>query len=207
MRWLVVIPVKPLAAAKRRLRGAVPDPAHGDLVLAMALDTVAAALSLADVLVVCDEQTVREATLELGAQAVPDKPQAGLNAALRFGADGAQGPVAALAADLPALRPADLAAALSAAGGVGVRAFVPDFSGTGTTLLSAPAGRSLDPRFGTGSARAHRASGARSLAGDWPTLRHDVDTPADLVRAEALGLGVHTAHLLADVRLHTDVGR
>jgi 2-phospho-L-lactate guanylyltransferase len=198
VRWLVVVPVKPLTAAKRRLRGAVPDPAHGDLVLAMALDTVAAALTLGDVLVVCDDFAVREATQELGAQAVPDKPQAGLNAALRFGADQATGAVAALAADLPALRPADLAAALAAAERE-LRAFVPDFSGTGTTLLTARAANELDPRFGVESARAHRASGARPLPGDWPTLRHDVDTPADLARAESLGFGRHTARLLAGV--------
>jgi 2-phospho-L-lactate guanylyltransferase len=199
VRWLVVIPVKPLTAAKRRLRGAVPDPAHSDLVLAMALDTVAAVLRLADVMVVCDDFAVREATHELGAQAVPDKPQAGLNAALRFGSDQATGAVAALAADLPALRPAELAAALSAAERE-PRAFVPDVSGTGTTLLTALAGYDLDPRFGVESARAHRVSGARSLPGDWPTLRHDVDTPADLARAEVLGLGHHTARLLATAR-------
>ena len=198
MRWLVVVPVKPLTAAKRRLRGAVPDPAHGDLVLAMALDTVAAALPVADVLVVCDDLAVREATQELGAQGVPDKPQAGLNAALRFGADLATGAVAALTADLPALRPADLAAALAATQN-GFRSFVADVSGTGTTLLTAPAGDVLDPRFGVDSARAHRASGALPLSGDWPTLRRDVDTPADLAEAATFGLGPYTARLLTNV--------
>jgi 2-phospho-L-lactate/phosphoenolpyruvate guanylyltransferase len=202
VRWLVVVPVKPLTAAKRRLRGAVPDPAHGDLVLAMALDTVAAALTVADVLVVCDDFTVREATQGLGAQGVPDKPQAGLNAALRFGAERATGVVAALTADLPALRPADLAAALTAARTAAQdagRTFVADRAGTGTTLLTARAGHVLDPRFGADSARAHAASGAVPLAGDWPTLRHDVDTPADLAQAKVLGLGPHTTHLLAGV--------
>ncbi|MGH3739210.1 MAG: 2-phospho-L-lactate guanylyltransferase, partial [Micromonosporaceae bacterium] len=48
-----------------------------------------------------------------------------------------------------------------------------------------------------GSARAHAAGGAVELHGDWPSLRRDVDTAADLSAAAALGLGVRTAGLLA----------
>src|SRR5919204_619987 len=68
-------------------------------------------------------------------------------------------------------------------------AIVPDASGTGTTLLTAPSGAALNPRFGTGSAAAHAASGAVPLVGPWPSLRRDVDTAADLRAAAALGLG------------------
>jgi 2-phospho-L-lactate guanylyltransferase len=57
----------------------------------------------------------------------------------------------------------------------------------------------LDPRFGPGSAAAHAASGARPLHGDWPTLRRDVDTDADLADAARLGLGPRTARLLASL--------
>jgi 2-phospho-L-lactate guanylyltransferase len=83
-------------------------------------------------------------------------------------------------------------------GGVGPasshhRGFVPDVPGTGTTLLAAPPGVPLDPRFGPGSAAAHAASGAIRLEGDWPSLRQDVDTPADLVAAARLGLGPRSA--------------
>jgi 2-phospho-L-lactate/phosphoenolpyruvate guanylyltransferase len=52
-----------------------------------------------------------------------------------------------------------------------------------------PPGGDLDPHFGPGSAVAHAASGARPLDGDWPSLRRDVDTPADLTAAARLGLG------------------
>jgi 2-phospho-L-lactate guanylyltransferase len=122
---------------------------------------------------------------------VPDRPEAGLNRAFAHGAELAAGsPVAALAGDLPALRPAELGAALSAADGR--RAFVPDAAGTGTTLLAAPAGTPLDPRFGPGSAAAHARSGAQPLAGPWPSLRRDVDTAADLAAAAAIGLGDRT---------------
>ncbi|PWR10558.1 2-phospho-L-lactate guanylyltransferase, partial [Micromonospora acroterricola] len=82
-------------------------------------------------------------------------------------------------------------------GRAGVRRCVPDAPGGGTVLLAAPPGVPLDPRFGVGSAAAHAASGALPLTGDWPSLRRDVDTAADLTAAARLGLGPRTAALLA----------
>ncbi|MER7420801.1 2-phospho-L-lactate guanylyltransferase, partial [Micromonospora peucetia] len=102
-------------------------------------------------------------------------------------------------ADLPALRPAELAAALHAAQAPPpeVRRYVADAPGRGTVLLAAPPGVPLDPRFGVGSAAAHAASGALALTGDWPSLRRDVDTADDLAAAARLGLGPCTAALAA----------
>jgi hypothetical protein len=51
-KWVLVVPVKRLAAAKSRLRGALPDTAHERLALALAQDTVAAAVRCAEVVVV-----------------------------------------------------------------------------------------------------------------------------------------------------------
>ncbi len=79
----------------------------------------------------------------------------------------------------------------------GGRAFVADAEGTGTTLLVAAPGVTLDPRFGGGSAARHAASGAAALDGEWPGLRRDVDTPADLAAALALGVGPATRAALA----------
>jgi 2-phospho-L-lactate/phosphoenolpyruvate guanylyltransferase len=197
--WTLVIPVKPLGTAKTRLRGALPGVPHERLVLALAVDTVAAARECAEVCVVSDDPTVRREATALGARVLPDEPRAGLNAALAFGAAYAYQEnnwIAALAADLPALRTADLAAALLAAAAEPGRSYVPDADGTGTTLLAAASGAELDPRFGPGSAAAHAGSGARPLAGDWPSLRRDVDTGADLAQAARLGLGPRTASLL-----------
>jgi 2-phospho-L-lactate/phosphoenolpyruvate guanylyltransferase len=205
-RWVVVVPVKRLAAAKTRLRGSVAGVPHERLVLALAQDTVRGALAcplVAEVVVVTDDPAAAAAVGRLGARVVPDLPDAGLNAAIGYGAAVTARPdqgvaatarpdrgVAAVTADLPALRPAELAAALRAVSG---RSFVPDAAGTGTTLLAAPPGTDLDPRFGPDSAARHAASGARRLDGDWPSLRRDVDTGADLARAAVLGLGPHTA--------------
>jgi 2-phospho-L-lactate guanylyltransferase len=205
--WVAVIPVKRLAMAKTRLRGAVPGIPHDDLVLAMAGDTLAAVLACPVVeraLVVTDDPAAASVLTGLGAVRVPDDPDAGLNAALARGARLAAGwPVVALTADLPALRPPELAAALTALAGRGdghARGYVPDAIGTGTAMLAARAGVDLDPRFGPGSARAHAASGAVRLDGDWPTLRQDVDTAADLAAATALGLGRYTADLVGAAR-------
>ncbi len=229
MSWTVIVPVKRLATAKTRLRDALragqgpghPDPAHaGDadtstheaLVLAMALDTIAGALASPVVgrvvVVTTDPVTGEEATL-LGAEVIPDVPDAGLNPALayaaaqvrRTGIPGMEPGVAALTADLPALRGTDLTDALrraeEAAHSLGprvlARAFVADAAGTGTVLLAAPPGAVLEPCFGADSAAAHEASGAVPLAGAWPSLRRDVDTPADLAAAFLLGVGPRTA--------------
>jgi 2-phospho-L-lactate guanylyltransferase len=184
--WTLLVPVKRLAHAKSRLSAALPPAPRADLVLDMARSTVAAALAcpvVSQVRVVTADPIVRRA-LPL-VEFVSD-PGGGLNAALRRAA--ALAPpslgVAALTADIPALRPSELAAALTASA---VRSFVPDLPGTGTVLLAAPAGVPLDPRFGAGSAAAHEASGAVRLDGDWPTLRRDVDTADDLAAAYALG--------------------
>ncbi|MEO3779159.1 2-phospho-L-lactate guanylyltransferase [Micromonospora sp. B11E3] len=204
--WTVVVPVKRLGVAKSRLRGALPGVPHEELALALAADTVAAARAcpaVADVVVVTDDPRVAAAAGAAGARTVPDAPDAGLNAAFRHGAGVATANggawVVGLTADLPALRPDELAAALVAvaAGPSGVRRFVADAPGSGTVLLAAPPGVPLDPRFGAGSAAAHLASGALPLAGDWPTLRRDVDTAADLAAAARLGLGARSAALAA----------
>jgi 2-phospho-L-lactate guanylyltransferase len=200
---VLVIPVKRLAAAKTRLGGELGS-RRRDLALAFAVDTVTAALSTpgVHVLVVTDDEAARAAVVEAGADVVPDLPDAGLNAALVYAAGRArdQHPhvdVGALAADLPALRPAELAAAISAVGVDG--GFVCDAAGDGTTLLLAAHDQPLRPRFGPGSAQAHRADGLLEIGAGLPSLRRDVDTAADLAAAARLGLGGRTAELLQGI--------
>jgi 2-phospho-L-lactate guanylyltransferase len=197
----VVVPVKRLRLAKSRLYAVGrPRPEHEELALSLALDTVAAALAAAAVervFVVTDDPAAREAMAGAGAWVLPDTPDAGLNPALAHGAAAAmqRSPhdgVALLSADLPALRPAELDAALAAAAGHD-SAFVADARGTGTTLLATAPGRPVRPRYGQASAAAHRAAGAVELTGEWPSLRNDVDTAADLRTAAELGLGPATS--------------
>ncbi len=140
--------------------------------------------------------------IALGAEVVPDTPDAGLNAALVYAAGQARirhpgADVGALSADLPALRPNDLAEAMSAVGVAG--GFVCDVSGDGTTLLLAARGQPLRPRFGLASAQAHRADGLPEVRAPVPSLRQDVDTTADLEAAARLGLGPRTVEVLRDI--------
>src|SRR5487761_1768640 len=159
--WSVVIPVKVLARAKSRLTG-LAGARRPELALALAADTVAAAVGcpeVAAVIVVSDDQAAS----------------------------------GALAADLPALRPAELGRALRAAARW-PEAFVPDAAGSGTTLYTAAAGTRFQPRFGPGSRQRHRSAGVAELdLTGIPGLRRDVDTPADLDSAAELGLGPRTA--------------
>jgi 2-phospho-L-lactate guanylyltransferase len=203
--WAVVVPAKRLAVAKTRLRSVTEElgrAGHDDLVLALLADTVAAAMgcpAVASVLVVTDDPAAAGVVGELGALVVPDRPDAGLNPALEHGFSVAgAGAVAALSSDLPALRPAELDAALRAAT-CAPRCFVADAHGTGTTLLTA-LGLPLDPRFGVASAAAHRESGAHPLVGPWPGLVQDVDTGADLDAAVALGVGPWTSSFVQSLR-------
>jgi 2-phospho-L-lactate/phosphoenolpyruvate guanylyltransferase len=207
----LVVPVKSLHLAKSRLRGPLTDgeSAHRRLALAMARDTIAAAaaaVAVRRVLAICSDPSAAQVLGADGVEVVADEPDAGLNPALRHGTTllRAHAPTAvtgALHADLPALRPHELDAALAAfAEAHAARAFCPDRAGTGTTLLLAAPGAELDPRFGHGSASAHTASGAVRLEGPWPSLRCDVDTEADLAEAARLGLGRHTSGALAGHR-------
>lgn len=203
--WGVVVPVKRLALAKSRL-SSFGDDLRQDLALAFAADVVEAALGCRDVvevLVVTDDLRAAAALAALGARIAPDGPGAGLNPALVHGSDllragdAALG-VATLSADLPALRPQDLATALLQVA-TGSRAFVADAAGDGTTLLAAGPSASLRPAFGPASRRQHLDSGAVELVAA-VGLRHDVDTPTDLALVLRLGVGRHTAALAAQVR-------
>ncbi|MCS0604310.1 2-phospho-L-lactate guanylyltransferase [Streptomyces sp. LP11] len=200
MQWTLVIPLKPLARAKSRLADTAADGVRPALALAFAQDTVAAALTctgVADVVVVTDDATARRELAALGARIVPDPPGGGLNAALEHGTTAARerrpdAPVAALNADLPALRPAELARVLAAASAF-PRAFLADAASLGTTLLAAGPERELRPAFGLDSRARHQASGAVELRlAGVESVRQDVDTGEDLRAALSLGVGPYT---------------
>lgn len=208
----LIVPMKPPRVGKSRLRGALAYPAdderHAELVLALAADTLSAVISapgVRRVLVVATDPRTLDDLRPLGVEIVRQPAVTGptgldgLNAALRHGEsvlrrDDPASVIGALQADLPALRPEELDAALAEA--AGRRAFTADRPGSGTTLLLSAPGGPLDPRFGVGSAYAHTQSGAFPLGLDAPSLRSDVDTPGDLTHACSLGVGKHTAVIL-----------
>lgn len=215
--WTVVLPVKVLARAKSRL-AVLAGARRSELALALASDTVCAVLDCPDVahvLVVTSDLVAGPRLAALGARVVGDEPGGGLNAALVHGAAVAKrvwpaSGIAALAADLPALRPAELSRALRGAAngawvngavtGAGVAAFVADAAGVGTTMYAVPPGTAFRPRFGGASRARHTAGGGHELdLPDIPGLRRDVDTPEDLRAAVALGVGARTASLAGEL--------
>jgi 2-phospho-L-lactate/phosphoenolpyruvate guanylyltransferase len=200
--WSVIVPVKRPEVAKTRLAD-LAGSRRPAIARAFAADTVAAALAcpeVAEVVVVTDDVQTAEAVTAMGATVVDDAPDAGLNAALRHGAEVARArrpgaPTAALSADLPALRPDEFATALRAAA-AHPAAFVADVAGIGTTLYAVTGGTPFRPRFGGRSRATHRAAGAVEVAlAQIPSVRRDVDDAVDLWDALRLGVGPRTAAL------------
>jgi 2-phospho-L-lactate guanylyltransferase len=200
--WSVIVPVKRPEVAKTRLAD-LAGSRRPAVARAFAADTVAATLAcpeVAEVVVVTDDVETAEAVTAMGATVVDDAPDAGLNAALRHGAEVARtrrpgAPTAALSADLPALRPDELATALRAAA-AHPAAFVADVAGIGTTLSAVTGGTPFRPRFGGRSRATHRAAGAVEVVlAEIPSVRRDVDDAVDLWDALRLGVGPRTAAL------------
>ncbi|MFI8567309.1 2-phospho-L-lactate guanylyltransferase [Rhodococcus sp. NPDC078407] len=216
----VLIAVKDLATAKSRLSAEFSGPERTRLVLAMLSDTVSAAgaVSVVDsVTVVTPDPLVADTARRIGARVLDEPigdpalpPDARLNNAFASAAavvrretlGGGRSrhddrvDIIALQADLPAMRPAELAQAYADAHRGG-RSLVVDHHGTGTAaLILKDSPGELEPLFGLDSARRHAESGAPKLDGHWPGLRLDVDTAVDVRRAHRLGVGPATAAVL-----------
>ena len=198
-RFSLLVPVKDGRGAKTRLAG-VDRAGRAELMDAFARDAIGAALRtpLVEVHVVGDPASMAALATDLGVLVVPDEGEGDLNQALRRAAARVARPgvgLAVMLGDLPCLDTVDLERALAHEG----RGYVADAAGTGTTLLFAPPGTDLDPRFGPESAAAHAASGATAVPGELVSLRLDVDTSGDLERAIDLGVGSHTTAVLARI--------
>ena len=198
-QFVVLVPVKDPDVGKSRLQ--VPAHLRPGLASAFALDTVHAAREadgVAEVLVVTADAGFAAVVAELGFARLGDAGDLNESLTAAAAAVRERHPTArpvALCADLPCLRPADLAAALR---GVpdGLPAYVADAAGSGTTMYAA-AYDDFAPRFGPASAAAHARSGAVPLAGALATVRHDVDDEASLVAAMRLGVGRFTQDVVS----------
>ena len=196
---VVLLPVKPPSVGKSRL-AVLPDDLRRELAAAFALDTASACLAagVGQVLAVTDDAQFADRLRDLGCAVIPDGQVGDLNACLRLAAAEAsrRWPAlvpAAVCADLPALRPGELTAALVAAP-TDAAGFVVDARGTGTTMyVAGHAG--FAPEFGAESRAMHLSSGAVEITGELVSLRHDVDDLDDLRRVLILGVGAHTRGL------------
>jgi 2-phospho-L-lactate guanylyltransferase len=194
--WAVLLPVKNTPQAKSRL-SSLPAGVRAELAQAFFADVRTAALD-----------TPQVGQIIVVGDVVPDfthpkvtyvaDPSAGLNPALVHASTlvAPNTGILALMADLPAISPAEISAALAEAENF-ARSFICDAEGIGTTALMAHTPAELDPRFGPRSRAAHAASGAVELQlPDLAGMRRDVDTEVGLWDAERLGVGAHTQAVL-----------
>jgi 2-phospho-L-lactate guanylyltransferase (CobY/MobA/RfbA family) len=223
-RIIALIPVRGLEGAKARLGEALDAEERRALVERLLARTVAAAAAtpgVAEVVVVSPDPEVLALAAALGARGVGQE-DGGLNEGLAAGrawaaAAGADA-VIVIPADLPAVSAAELgriverarahaasrptagptteAAAGSPAGAL--VALVTDRAGSGTNVLLVAPPDAIAFHFGEGSRDAHaaaaRAAGAAYVEITGP-LDLDLDTPGDLLAAEAAGLGGLRAEL------------
>src|ERR687898_2847028 len=176
----VVVPVKAFTAAKLRLAGVLEPAERAALARRMAGVVVSAAAPL-HVVVVCDDEAVRDWALDLGARVVWC-PERGLNGAVADGvahlaAEGVERAIVAHA-DLPLATRLDWVADFP-----GVT-LVPDRRRDGTNVAAVPTTAGFTFHYGGGSFASHPAEAPplglpARLVSD-PFLGWDVDLPGDL---------------------------
>jgi 2-phospho-L-lactate/phosphoenolpyruvate guanylyltransferase len=193
----VVIPVRTFEGAKSRLGAVLDAEERRDLVERLLRRTVAAALAtpgVSDVVVVSPDPEVLAVASTAGARPLLQVSR-GLNPALQE----ARAVISAerllvIPADLPAVGPGALAAVLAAGDAAGAPSVVlaPDRHGRGTNALLLAPPDVIDPAFGGDSRAAHAwlASSADAAYTEVSgALSLDIDTPDDLLLAEALLIG------------------
>ena len=198
-RTWALVPIRGLETAKTRLGEDLDPEERVELVTNLLRRTLVAtrdARRIAGTVVVTMDPDAAGIAKELRAIGLVERAP-GLNAAIEAArsvavARGATA-VLVLPADLPSVSAQAIDELQVAADGVaeparGLAAAVPDRHGLGTNaLLISPPG-AIDPAFGEASRAAHaaraEAAGVRWLELDGP-LTLDLDTPADLIAAEA----------------------
>jgi 2-phospho-L-lactate guanylyltransferase len=187
---VLLVPQKDLDLAKSRLF--LTPARRRELAVAMLRSTLRAATAarFTAVFVVLDNPADAGEVADL--DVVPLHPgTVGLNAALTAAEEAvrtlwATVPLTVMPADLALATPALIDRSLRCAARY-ERAFIPDISGMGTTMLFAGPGASLRPAYGQQSAAVHEQQGAHRLTHqDLTLLRHDVDDVSGLAVANRL---------------------
>ena len=205
---VVLVPMKPLAAAKERLAPALDPSERRRLSLAMLADVITAVQRFDRVWVLNSDREVAELAHDSNVESVADPaPGAGLNASLaaatfdavRVGATG----VLVVSADLPCLSAEHLAAFVAEPG----VAIGPDRARVGTNVLWREPGDLIDVAFGPNSFAAHtelaHAAGSPPLVMWRGGLPIDVDTTDDLAFAWRHGVGTATRGTLEELGIAT----
>lgn len=196
-RVIAVIPVGALDGAKSRLGAVLDAEERRDLVTRLVETTIGAVVgvgpAIAETIVVTPDDEVRALALDAGARPLRQRGH-GLNAGLRQArdeaVDGGASAMLILPIDLPRVSIEAVIAVLDVLEDhrPPLVAIVTDRHGRGTNALLLCPPDVIDPMFGGDSRDAHvaaaRAAGATVLELDGP-LAHDLDTPEDLLLAQA----------------------
>lgn len=193
MTTQIVIPVKRLPGALRRLSGVLDPRERGLLQEAMLRDMLVACVGtdgVDEVLVVTSDDTAIRRATEAGARWLPDHdPPRGINAAVAVGRrDAAERGHRAvvLTADLPLIQPDDITAVVSTPCPAPGVVLVPSHTGLGTNALLMDPPAVFRTRLGEDSRARHQASAREVGCGYHEVERErialDIDTPEDLRR-------------------------
>ena len=207
---VAIVPVRGLERAKTRLGEALDPEERRALVEGLLRRTIRSAITTPGIRAVAVVSPDPEALAVAGDTGAVTLPQGGggLNEGLADGRTWARelGATALLVipADLPAIGPGELGLVLAAAGdklaairsadtpATSLVVLIPDRAGEGTNLLLLAPPGAIPFQFGPGSRAAHAGAAARAgatyLELEGP-LGLDLDTPDDLLAAEAVGLG------------------
>jgi 2-phospho-L-lactate guanylyltransferase len=200
-----LVPAKTLAEAKGRLADALNPDERSDLALAMLEDvlrTLNDARSVSDVSVVSPDSAVLELSARLGAQPIAESAKVrGINEALTHALRAMSphpGALLVVLGDVPGISGAEIERLLAKLPPRGIAA-APSSDGGTSALAMRPAGV-IPFQFGPDSFTAHRAAAARFQVEfervDLPSLRLDVDTPADVRQLLTEGRDSATRRLL-----------
>lgn len=209
----ILIPVKDLSQAKRRLTGTVPLEARTRLARAMLEDVFSAVAGVrprVPVFVVSSDSAVLAAARARGWECLPESVQhsesRSVDAASRICAARGVSALLRLPIDIPLVRPADIEAVLAACPLAPGAVLVPSRSASGTNALLRTPPDLFPSHFGPGSLHKHLEEAGRRRAYTRllrnPRIELDVDDESDLrALAARKDLGEHTAAVLRELRL------
>jgi 2-phospho-L-lactate/phosphoenolpyruvate guanylyltransferase len=190
---VIAVPMKSLAAAKRRVAPELTPLERGALTLAMLEDVLDAAQGVNgwETWVISPDEAVLEIAVRRGATSVPEeKPPlaAAIRQVERLALEQQADALAVLPGDLPLITTEALTGALRTLGPV---VLAPSHDEVGTNLLLRRPPRAIPARFGPQSYRRHldqaEARGLPTAVVDRRELSFDLDLPSDILTLLATG--------------------
>ena len=209
----ILIPVKNLTQAKRRLAGTMPQEARTRLARAMLEDVFSALAGMrtrVPVFVVSSDPTALAAARARGWECLPESTQhsesRSVDAASRLCAARGITALLRLPIDIPLVRPADIEAVLAACPAAPAAVLVPSRSANGTNALLRTPPELFPSHFGPGSLQKHLEEAGRRRAYTRllrnPRIELDVDDEPDLrALATRKDVGEHTSAVLRELGL------